>query len=102
MLDELKIIMETLGTATGAAKQFGIFWLGIELLKVVLGYTLGGIGIFVAAKIIFKFMSTIQTDNSFIKTLRRIINPNDDWGPVIDSEKEEILEAVRLGKESAK
>ncbi len=60
MIEELKIIMETLGVATGAAKQFGILWLSIELVKVVFAYAIGGALIFVAAKLLGKLVAIVQ------------------------------------------
>lgn len=97
MVEEIKIIMEMFGTATGAAKQFGLVWLGIELLKQIFAYTLGGAVIFLTARLLGQLVQVIQ-EESFAKTMRRmVVNPDDAWGKVTSTEKKMILNALRRG-----
>ena len=101
MIEELKVIMETLGTATGAAKQFGVFWLSIELVKVVLGYALGGAALYSVVKIIHKIISSVKeaTDEvEFVYSLRRIVDPT-ATGTLWSSQKNDIFKVIKRGME---
>ena len=101
MLEELKVIMETLGTATGAAKQFGVFWLSIELIKVVLGYALGGAALYSVVRIIHKIISTLKDaadETEFIHSLRRLVD-TEAYGHITNDEKNIMTKAIKLGIE---
>ena len=101
MLEELKVIMETLGTATGAAKQFGIFWLSIQLVEVVFGYVLGGAVLYSIVKIIHRVV-TVLKDNAdevaFVYSLRMLVEPN-TTGDLYSFHKNNIFKAVKRGME---
>lgn len=96
MLEELKVIMETLGTATGAAKQFGLFWLGIELIKTIFAYALGGAVILVAWKLVSKVVISIQ-EQSFVRSLRYLVRTDMAYGAITIEEKTEILSVIKKG-----
>jgi len=93
--------METLGTATGAAKQFGIFWLSIQLVEVVFGYALGGAVLYSIVKIIHRIITNIKDsvdEVAFVHSLRRLVLP-DTTGILYASQKNEIFNAVKRGME---
>lgn len=96
MIEELKMVMETLGVATGAAKQFGIFWLAIELFKVVLAYSLGATAMFVFMKISYKILALVR-ENSFALSLRQIVSPESAYGAMTTSEKTAIIGVLKRG-----
>jgi len=104
MIEELKIIMETLGTATGAAKQFGIFWLSIECARLVFAYVLGGAGLYAFVQIIHKIINAIKDSNDeveFAYSLRRMVLPK-AYGSIYEHEKLLIAEAVQRGIKASK
>ena len=101
-LEQLKVIMETIGVATGTAKTFGIFWLIIQLLKFIFGYSLGG-GIALGAyKIISRVVRSFVEEESFGKALRQIVDSERAYGSFTRGERENIINLVKLGMEHRK
>ena len=95
-MEELKLILETVGQATGAAKQFGIFWLSIYAVKVLGGYVLGGGAVYGAYRL-GKMGIAIAIDHSFATSLRGIVCPSQNYGSLTIAEKDRIVEAVKKG-----
>jgi hypothetical protein len=96
-LEQLKIIMETIGAATGAAKTFGIFWLAIQLVRIIFTFSLlGGVAIGIYKTIRYLIDKT-SAENSFIKSLRQVACPDYAYGNVRQSQKTEIFNAVLRG-----
>jgi energy-converting hydrogenase Eha subunit E len=93
MLEELRIIMETIGTATGAAKDFGILWLVIRLLETVLKYTLGAVAIFAAYRTIENIITRVSAA-SFATMIKDVIFPNSIGDSLRASEKKEIIKIL--------
>ena len=102
-LEQLKAIMETIGIATGAAKTFGIFWLAIQLIKVLVGYSLVAAVIFTFYKIINRLISSVHDVSngvSFLKVLRSfVVVTENNYGTVTNHEKDMILKAIKFGME---
>ena len=96
MIDELKIIMETLGQATGAAKSFGFYWLTIELLKVI--FTTGLVGS--SLLIVYKSSSKIILSMSRAKSIRDIVLPENAYGDITTYEWSQVLKFMLEGSKN--
>ena len=99
-LEQLKAILETIGGATAAAKQFGIFWLGVVLLKSLFHYALIGGLLVILYKVGYRIIVSCQ-EISFARSLRQIVQPENAYGDMRSSEKAAIVEAVKRGIQKA-
>jgi hypothetical protein len=95
-MEELKLILDTISQTTGAAKQFGFLWLGLETMKAILAYLLAFSAFLLAYKLIDRIIKAFQDDN-FASNLRAIVSPKDNYGPLTCNEKAIILSAVKRG-----
>jgi len=95
-MEELKLILDTISQTTGAAKQFGFLWLGLETMKAILAYLLAFSAFLLAYKLIDRIIKAFQ-DGNFASNLRAIVSPKDNYGPLTCGEKTAILDAVKRG-----
>ena len=97
MIEEFKIIMETVGVATESAQEIGILWLCVELVKVILLHGVIVFGVIVSAKLIIRAIS-IQDSVAFVRKLRNITHPDDRESYWVSlEEKRNIVDTINRG-----
>jgi hypothetical protein len=100
-IEQLKLILETVGTATDGVRDFAIAWLAIEAAKYVLGYAVGAACLVATYKIMMRLIGALR-ENMFAKEIRNLVCPELPYGEITDREKREIMEVVKAGMERKK
>jgi hypothetical protein len=95
-MEELKIIMETIGAATGAAKDFGIFWLAIRLLEIIFQYVLGAAIVFVIYRTVENIITRVSAA-TFATEIKDYIFPDSIGDSLRSREKKEIMKIIKRG-----
>lgn len=98
-IEQLKMILEAVTSATDGATEFAIWMIAINFSKALLGYLLAGVGIFAAYRLIKKIIAAC-TEDSWARNLRGISDPRSNYGSLTESEKKRILDLLRKGKAS--
>ena len=97
-INQLKLILETIGQTTESAKWVLLAWLGIDILKIVIGWA-GGI---ILLKLVITVLTNIFSMNCFGKQCRDAVIPGEQGTHVSDSERRKVMETIRLGLEAKK
>ena len=95
-IEQLKLILETIQSTTGDAKHVLIMFLSYSGLKMLIGYVLTGLGIWFSYKCVRSLLNNFK-EYMFACSLRGMVCPGLNHGDLTTSEKDKIINAVRLG-----
>lgn len=95
-IEQLKLIVSTIGNAADGARDFAMAWLLIEAGKALLGYLIGAAGIVALYKVASNLVH-LWRESLFATEIRNMVLPHDAWGPITNFEKEKIMETLRAG-----
>ena len=96
-LEQLKMILETIGAATGAAATIGKWLVARMFIDMIIGYAVGFTALTMLYKCVSHAVKSIR-DNCFSHKLREIVLPGAS-GDIYESEKTAIINVIKKGLE---
>ena len=91
-IEQLKMILDTIGSTTGEVKTFAISWLALDFISALIGWSILWILIFLA----YKIASPVVSSSLRLTQLRNLVDPGRS-GYVSSYEYKEIKDAVERG-----
>lgn len=97
-IEQLKLILETIGQTTESAKWVLLAWLGVDLLKT----TIGAIITLVAIVIIVRAVTGLVFDNIFGRVCRDMVIDGQIGTYINERERDRVQKIIKLGLEAEK
>lgn len=96
-IEQLKLVLETVKSTTGDAKQIGLVWLAVEGLSNIVGPLCGLTVAFLAARTglsIARMYKSDDNDHAFAIGMRAKLMPDRSYGRVSEYERKFMLNKV--------